>query len=224
MWPVLAGGQGGPECELFLPFHRRMCPPCLRITQPAWRQRNREWSLVSGTPQVRLLAPNVPFLLPLGCCSCCFLEIVFLFDGEKYSACQETERRGPEDSLVGCRGRAWSTQLSGPGVQNGRTPEVTHSFRGLDGEVNEPLTTWGQSDRASHFHSLPPRTHTAVTTPEQSQLRLEAGLLEAVVAEAGRLSCFCRNIAPDSVFSRSVGCHCCLPQLSSARHTAAAQG
>lgn len=53
------------------------------------------------------------------------------------------------------------------------------SFRGLDGEVNEPLnTSWASP--CSH----PAATHTASPAPEQSQMRQKAVRLEAVVVEA----------------------------------------
>lgn len=131
---------------------------------------------------------------------------------------------------LGVGAGAWSTQLFGPGVQNGRTPEVTHSFRGLDGEVNEPDYFLGAVRQGFSF-SLPTTTHTAFPTPEQSQLRLEAGLPEAVVAEAGRLSCFGEilfltqfSLLHSVSFIPSRATAVCLPQLSSTRHTAAAQG
>lgn len=63
---LVRGSEGTlPGCECFLSPRRPMCPRCLRITQPVWRQRSREWSLVSGIPQVRLY-PQMPHPTAIG--------------------------------------------------------------------------------------------------------------------------------------------------------------
>lgn len=79
------------------------------------------------------------------------------------------------------------------------------SFRGLDGEVNEPLnTSWASP--CSH----PAATHSASPAPEQSQVRQKAVRLEAVVVEARNQACFWGNRVPFlTVLS-------CIPSLATA--------
>lgn len=123
--------------------------------------------------------------------------------------------------VQGCRMEEPQTPLISLGLAS--------SFRGLGGEVNEPLnTSWGQSVRQG-CSIFTPCYHThSIYCPRAKPNEAEGSAAGAVVVEARKQACFGGNSVPFlprfSLLHSISGHRCPLPQLSSARHSAAAQG